>query len=92
MERSAYRRALDRIRAEYLEMPGVRLTPAQVEWTCGIDLAICTRVLEQLASAGFLCRTEEGSYARVAAGRRGSRLTMARAAPRRARRVPRRTR
>ena len=91
MARSPYGRALDRIRAEYLEMPGVRLTPAQVQWLCGVELDICERVLEQLAAAGFLYWTDEGSYARVETGMRGPRLVMAKS-PRRARRVTRRAR
>ena len=92
MDRSPYGRALDRIRAEYLEMPGVRLTPAQVQWLCGVDLDVCARVLAQLAAAGFLYCTDEGSYARVEARMRGSQLTMAKSRRRRARRVERRAR
>ena len=41
---------LQRIRAEYLEMPGLSLSPEQVQRLCGVDSALCVSVLE--ASGG----------------------------------------
>jgi hypothetical protein len=92
METRAYRDAVDRIRAEYLEMPGVRLTPPQVQWLCGIELDVCVRVLEQLAAARFLYCTDEGIYARVGARSRAVRPVMAKSTLRRSRAASRRAR
>jgi hypothetical protein len=73
-----YRQAFDRIRAEYLEMPGMRLTPAQVQRLSGVDVSICTIVLEDLLRAQFLYKGLDGSYARPSDGGR-VRSRMARA-------------
>ena len=51
-----YRQAFERIHAEYLEMPGMRLTAAQVQRLSGVPIAICALVLEDLARARFLRR------------------------------------
>ena len=63
-----YRQAFDRIRAEYLEMPGMRLTPAQVGRLSGVDVAICEAVLDELVRSQFLCKAVDGSYARASDG------------------------
>ncbi len=34
-------RVLERIRAEYLEMPGLKLTADQLQRLCGIEQTIC---------------------------------------------------
>ena len=72
-----YHQAFDRIRAEYLEMPGMRLTPAQVRRLSGVQISICTLVLDDLVRARFLSRTSDGSYVRDSDGSPG-RLRMAR--------------
>jgi hypothetical protein len=59
-----YEQAFERIRAEYLEMPGMRLTPDQVRRLSGIDSAVCKVVLDDLVRAKFLRRGPDGSYAR----------------------------
>ena len=58
-----------RIRAEYLEMPGLRLTPEQVQRLCGIERMICQLVLNELVDAKFLCVKVDGRYARLTEGR-----------------------
>ena len=58
-----YRQAFNRIR-EYLEPPGMRLTPAEVQRLSGIDAAICKRVLDDLVLAKFLQEDGDGGYAR----------------------------
>ena len=63
-----YRQAFDRIRAEYLEMPGMRLTAAQVQRLSGVHLAICALVLEDLVHAQFLHKGPDGSYVRGSDG------------------------
>ena len=55
---------LQRIRAEYLEMPGLSLSPEQVQRLCGVDSALCASVLEALVETGFLSRRSDGAYAR----------------------------
>jgi hypothetical protein len=55
---------VQRIRAEYLEMPGLTLRPEQVQRLCGVDSALCESVLEALVESGFLSRRADGAYAR----------------------------
>jgi len=59
---------LKRIRAEYLEMPGLRLTLEQAQRLCGVDRAECKAVLDGLVEAKFLCRKPDGAYARSSDG------------------------
>ena len=65
MQTLPYQQAFDRIRADYLEMPGMHLTAAQVARLSGIDRTICTSVLEDLVRSGFLCRCSPDSYRRI---------------------------
>ena len=58
---------LNRIRAEYLEMPGLRLTLLQAQRLCGVEREMCQGVLDALVDAGFLRRTD-GTYVRVSDG------------------------
>ena len=60
---------IQRVRAEYLEMPGLRLTAPQVQRLCGIDRATCDQVLDALVSANFLCIKPDRHYARSTEGR-----------------------
>lgn len=59
-----YRQAFDRIRSEFLEMPGMQLTLQQAERLCGVNSDICERVLADLVSAGFLCTSSSGTFLR----------------------------
>jgi len=56
---------LRRLRAEFLEMPGMTLTPRQVQRLFGIDETLCRTVLDALVEARFLCVKPAGSYARL---------------------------
>ena len=56
--------AIQRIRAEYLEMPGLSLRPEQVQRLCGVDSALCETVLKSLVESGFLARRADGAYGR----------------------------
>jgi hypothetical protein len=58
----------DRLRAEYLEMPGLRLTDDQVQRLCGIERTVCGLILDSLVASKFLCRTQDGNYSRVTEG------------------------
>jgi hypothetical protein len=57
---------LCRIRAEYLEMPGLRLTAPQAQCLFGLDSETCDAVLATLLNAKFLMRTPTGLFAIVA--------------------------
>lgn len=56
---------VQRLRGEYLEMPGLRLTPGQVQRLCGIDSRVCQSVLDALVNAKFLVTSPDGHYARL---------------------------
>jgi len=58
----------ERIRGEFLEMPGLRLTAQQASRSWAVDRATSERVLDRLTSTGFLARTREGAYLRYSAG------------------------
>ncbi|MBI2828932.1 MAG: hypothetical protein HYX77_06660 [Acidobacteria bacterium] len=55
----------ERIRAEYLEMPGMSLTIEQVQRLCGVERAACAMVLDSLVASGFLYMKAGGTYARL---------------------------
>ena len=56
---------LKRIRAEYLEMPGLPLTLEQAQRLFGVGRAVCQQMLDTLAEMNFLRLTANGTYARV---------------------------
>jgi hypothetical protein len=60
--------AVRRLRAEYLEMPGLRLKREQVERLCGIERTLSESVLDSLVDERFLCRKPGGQYARPTEG------------------------
>jgi hypothetical protein len=53
---------LARIRGEYQEMPGLRLTRAQACRLWQVDPATCEVVLQTLLAEGFLARTTNGMF------------------------------
>ena len=57
-----------RLRAEFLEMPGLRLSSAQVQRLCGIERTLCQTMLDTLVTARFLCVKGDGTYARLTEG------------------------
>lgn len=59
---------IERIRAEYLEMPGLRLRAEQVQRLCGIEQRVCRLVLDTLVDAQFLSVNPEGQYGRSTDG------------------------
>jgi hypothetical protein len=59
---------LTRIRGEYLEMPGLRLTLQQAQRLWGVERTACEMMLAALVEAKFLCVRPDGSYARVSDG------------------------
>ena len=59
---------LQRICAEYLEMPGLQLTVKQAQRLWGLDEETCARSLELLVETRFLGRTSRDLYARLTEG------------------------
>jgi hypothetical protein len=59
---------LNRLRAEYLDMPGLRLNPEQAQRLCHIDRKICQMMLDALVNEQFLFVQLDGCYARLTTG------------------------
>jgi hypothetical protein len=57
---------LARIRAEYREMPGLCLTPAQAARLWGLTPEVCAEVLQALGAEGALICTRELRYVAAA--------------------------
>jgi hypothetical protein len=53
-----------RIRGEYKEMPGLRLSPRQASRLWSVECEACAEVLDALVRTGFLRRDRNGMYAR----------------------------
>jgi hypothetical protein len=53
-----------RIRGEFLEMPGLRLTPEQAQRLWRLDETSCEAVLGALVDARFLTKTRDGAFVR----------------------------
>lgn len=58
-------RIVDRIREEFREMPGLRLTPAQATRLWGLELDACRKVIDTLVAAEFLRWTPRGAVTRI---------------------------
>jgi hypothetical protein len=58
-----------RVRGEYCEMPGLRLTISQACRLWQVETSTCERLLEQLVREGFLYKTDNGAYIAVATSR-----------------------
>lgn len=56
---------VQRIRGEFLEMPGLRLTSAEAQRLWGMEAAMCEAALLALVEAGFLRRTSDGRFVRL---------------------------
>ncbi|MGE5243520.1 MAG: hypothetical protein ACM3SQ_04765 [Betaproteobacteria bacterium] len=56
---------LRRVRAEFLEMPGLRLTEAQARRLWGLDASSCATLLGALVDARFLLKTRDGAFTRL---------------------------
>jgi hypothetical protein len=54
-----------RMRAEFSEMPGLRLTPAQAGRLLGLAPEVCQDALDTLIAAAFLRWTQGGRIARA---------------------------
>ena len=59
---------LHRIRGEYLEMPGLRLTRPQAQRLWGLDEQTCIELLDRLVDLKFLVVGADGNYMRLTEG------------------------
>ena len=59
---------LQRIQGEFIEMPGLRLTPAQAQRLWGLDRTVCDQLLDALVKAKFLSQTRDGSFIKTDGG------------------------
>jgi hypothetical protein len=56
---------LQRIQGEFVEMPGLRLTPAQAQRLWGLERDVCDALLGALVDAKFLAQTRDGAFIRM---------------------------
>ncbi len=56
-----------RIKGEFLEMPGLSLTPGQAQRLWNMDSQSCQAILDMLVDLRFLHRTSQGRYSRPGA-------------------------
>jgi hypothetical protein len=56
---------IHRVRAEFLEMPGLRLTLAQATRLWSLDPAVCQTIIDALVGSRFLKRTPAGLVMRA---------------------------
>ena len=64
MELEDIREALHRIRMEYVEMPEMKLTVAQMRRLMNLPIDTCEVALATLVDSGFLVRRQDGAFVR----------------------------
>jgi hypothetical protein len=70
---------IGRVRGEYLEMPGLRLTRRQAQRLWGLDDDTSDRILTVLVERKFLTRAPDGSFMRLTDGTLSGPFRMAKA-------------
>jgi hypothetical protein len=60
---------LQRIQGEFVEMPGLRLTPEQAQRLWGLERDVCDALLGALVDAKFLAQTCDGAFVRMEGAR-----------------------
>jgi hypothetical protein len=76
MVTSEWRHAFTRIQVEYIEMPDLKLTMAQIRRLCDLSEELCAPALAALQQVGFLWRAADGRFVRRAMGRVGREMMM----------------
>jgi hypothetical protein len=56
---------LRRVQAEFIEMPGLRLTRAQARRLWALDDALCDAILTTLVDSRFLARSGDAAFVRA---------------------------
>jgi hypothetical protein len=67
---------VSRIKGEYVEMPGLWLTPDQGARLWSLERQQCEELLLTLVKQGFLTARDDGKYGRVTPDSTGGRLQM----------------
>ena len=57
---------LQRVRAEYDDLPSLRLTPSQAQRMFDLEPRACAALLDTLLNENFLTRTSDGVFIRSA--------------------------
>jgi hypothetical protein len=57
----------ERVRGEFREMPGLKLTLAQAGRLWSLDISSCRKVLLELVETGFLSEANDGTFCRTKA-------------------------
>jgi len=60
---------VNRVRSEFIEMPGLQLTLSQASRLWGLEVAACRSIITTLVDASFLRWTPRGTVVRVEMGR-----------------------
>ena len=60
-----FHRLVQRVRNEFIEMPGLQLTPPQAARLWGLDQSASRRVIDALVEGSFLRWTRRGTVIRV---------------------------
>ena len=56
---------VQRVQSEFLEMPGLQLTPAQAARLWHLDSALCQQIIDCLVGTAFLRWTPSGAIVRA---------------------------
>lgn len=80
MSSCEWRFAFTRIQVEYIEMPDLKLTMAQIRRLCDLPQDVCEAAILALEQAGFLWRAPDGRFVRRALGRAGREISEPRGA------------
>ena len=72
---------LQRIKSEFLEMPGLRLTTPQAKRLWGLDDDSCSAALASLVHSRFLFQTRDGAFMRIEHAQAKATLPSARVRP-----------
>jgi hypothetical protein len=62
MKDPVVQRTFDRLKGEFLEMPGLRLTLRQASRFCALEESTCKALLDALVEAKFLSVRSDGTY------------------------------
>jgi hypothetical protein len=65
MRSKSFESLLNRIKSEYVEMPGLRLTAEQGRRLWGLERGQCDEVLQALVKRRFLAVGDDGKYGRL---------------------------
>ncbi|HET9831081.1 MAG TPA: hypothetical protein VFP91_05215 [Vicinamibacterales bacterium] len=64
MHTSPQQQVVNRIRAEFVEMPDLKLTIEEIQRLCDVNRSLCEAAIESLVQAQFLYETSDRRYTR----------------------------